>query len=274
MQVEGVGRARRVADRTFDVGSPHADRLRASEIPRMGGDHQQAVGRAAGPGDRQAIHVGMGLVGLRILGRQRQVPAQAGVRVDARERWVTGVRQGDDRDALAEPGQTGDGVRPGLEPLRAGSQRADRIRVVDPGIGGDACRSLEVDLRAAGVGAAARDDLLLLLVDVPLPGLRSSASRPRCCPGPCPGCRGEPSRLVDHGPEDVEDDHVHVEVWAHRCLPRQSRCFRSAQIMDHDRVRSRHTDTGWPCSSLSTSTPLSSRSTTSHVPNASRTSAT
>jgi hypothetical protein len=104
-------------------------------------------------------------------------------------------------------------VRPRLQPLPGGRQRANRVRGADVGIGGDACRRLEVDHGAAGVRATARENLLLLLIDVPVPHLEELAG-PRVIDvwEQCSEAASDPAGLIDHDPENVEDDHVGVVV--------------------------------------------------------------
>jgi hypothetical protein len=102
---------------------------------------------------------------------------------------------------------------PRLQSPPGGRQRANRVRGADAGIGGGACRRLEVDHCAAGVKATARENLLLLLIDVPVPHLEEFA-RPRVIDvwEQCSEAASDPAGLIDHGPENVEDDHVDVGV--------------------------------------------------------------
>jgi hypothetical protein len=55
-----------------------------------------------------------GFVAVRIFGREHPVPAKPGVRADAGERRVAGVRQADHRELRGDPVQRRDRVRPRL----------------------------------------------------------------------------------------------------------------------------------------------------------------
>jgi hypothetical protein len=73
--------------------------------------------------------------------------------------------------------------------------------------------SLEVDHCAAGVRATARENLLLLLIDVPVPHLEEFARyRDIDVWEQSSEAASDPAGLIDRGPENVEDDHVDVGV--------------------------------------------------------------
>ena len=126
----------------------------------MCSDHEQAVRRAACVGDPESVDVGMGVVPVRIFGREHPVLAKPGVRTDSGERRVAGDRQTDHREVPGDPVQRRDRVRPRLPPLPGGRQRANGVRVADVGP-----RPITV-LLAQGRRAARNP--LLLLIDVPV----------------------------------------------------------------------------------------------------------
>ena len=104
---------------------------------------------------------------MRIFGREHPVLAKPGVRADSGERRVARDRQTDHREVRGDPVQRRDRVRPRLQPLPGGRQRANGVRVADVGLGGDACRRRGRS-RCCWCKDDGPRDPLLLLIDVPV----------------------------------------------------------------------------------------------------------